>query len=217
MFPIALAFLLAPLLVNAATFTGCMSSSVPQKFKSGLRLPNVDGTECNDQCTASGFDYSFSYYEETDSILYCHCDSESILDENKDLLRPAYQGERCYEGDSTIYHLSTELTFSHCVHSLESSSLSSENQPIIGLLVDTPAQCFEHCSTTSGAYLLPPPSGMKNAQYECFCQQPEIEEKGVSSFCDSAAYRRFDSPVKSNRLVFQSAGNQIRLQKPLIQ
>ncbi|WVW78855.1 hypothetical protein I302_100818 [Kwoniella bestiolae CBS 10118] len=211
MFPIALAFLLAPIVAQAASFSGCMSSTIPHKSESGLQIVNVEGTDCIDQCTASGFEYSYSYYEETDSIHYCHCDSASSLDEHKDSLRPAYQGERCYEGDATVYHLSTELNFSHCAHSLSSSA----EHAILGLLVDTPAQCFEHCSTSSGVYLLPPPTGIKGGQYECFCQQPEIQEAGVSSFCDSGAYRRFDAAVKSSRLVFQSAGNDIQKQKPL--
>ncbi|WWD08050.1 hypothetical protein V865_006160 [Kwoniella europaea PYCC6329] len=210
MFPIALAFLIAPMVARAASFSGCMSSSIPHKSHSGLQIVNVEGTECIDQCTASGFEYSYSYYEEIDSVHYCHCDSASSLYEHKDSLRPAYQGERCYEGDATVYHLSTELSFTHCAHSLTSSA----EHPILGLIVNTPAQCFEHCSS-SGAYLLPPPTGLKDGQYECFCQQPDIKEEGVSSFCDSAAYRRFDAPVKSSRLVFQSAGNDIQKQKPL--
>ncbi|WRT65151.1 uncharacterized protein IL334_002093 [Kwoniella shivajii] len=205
MFPIAFAFLLAPILAQAATFTGCMTGSIPHKSKSHVELPNVEGTDCIDQCTARGFEYSFSYFHDVDAIHYCHCDSSATLSEHKDYLQPAYEGERCYENDATVYHLHTELTFTHCANSLASE------HTILGLIVDTPAQCFEHCSST-GAYLLAPPTGVKGGQYECFCQQPEIQEVGISSFCDSAAYRRFDAPVKSNRnrLTFQSAGNDVQ-------
>ncbi|WWC67560.1 uncharacterized protein I206_101469 [Kwoniella pini CBS 10737] len=210
MYSTVLAILLAPLFVNAATFTGCMSSEVPARSKTGSHAVILEGTDCIDQCTASGFDYSYSYFDETDSLHYCHCDSTTALEHQKDFLRPAYQGERCYEGDATIYHLSTDLTFTHCAHTLNSNS----EETIIGWIVDTPAKCFEHCAST-GAYLLPPPVGIENGDYECFCQQPEIQEEGVSSFCDSATYRRFDPFVKSNRLVFQKAGNEIKLQKHL--
>ncbi|WWC59073.1 uncharacterized protein I303_101620 [Kwoniella dejecticola CBS 10117] len=201
---IAITILLAPLLIDAATFTGCMSSTIPFKSKTGLQIANTDGTSCIDQCTASGYEYSYSYFHETDSLHYCQCESSLVMDAHKDSLRPAYQGETCYEGDATVYHLPTELTFTHCAHTLKSHA----EETIVGWIVDTPAKCFEHCSS-AGAYLLPPPVGVTDGDYECFCQQPEIEEEGISSFCDSAAYRRFDPFVKSNRLTFQKAGNDI--------
>ncbi|WWD21943.1 hypothetical protein CI109_106431 [Kwoniella shandongensis] len=207
-----------PMAVQAASFAGCMSANIPHGSTQGLNIPRIEGNDCVDQCTSHGYDYSFSYYWDADQLHYCHCSSDSELLENKDALLPAYEGERCFEDDATVYHLPTELTFSHCVPSLAITEPTLSHASF-----DTPGQCFQHCSSTDRAYILPPPVGLKGGKYDCLCQEPGIVEKGVSMFCDTSAYRRFDAWKAISRLVFQNAGNdgglissETKIEKPLI-
>ncbi|KAK8846636.1 hypothetical protein IAR55_005723 [Kwoniella newhampshirensis] len=199
-FALASLFLVLPMAAKASSFAGCMSATVPHLSTEGFKIPRIEGTDCVDQCTSRGYQYSLSYFWDADHLHYCHCASESELLETKDALLPAYEGERCFEDDATVYHLPTELTFSHCVPSLDIT------EPTLSrVTVDLPGQCFEHCSSTDRAYLLPPPVGQKDGKYECLCQEPGIVEQGVSMFCDTSAYRRFDAWKPSNRMVFQDA------------
>lgn len=114
------ALILVPLAVRAASFAGCMPSTVAHRSKAGIQLSGVEGADCvvsadtlhrqaynadtisKDQCTTRGFEYSSSYFWDADHLHYCHCASEVDIEESKASLHLSYEGERCFEGDATV-------------------------------------------------------------------------------------------------------------------
>lgn len=108
-----------------------------------------------------------------------------------------------------IYHLHSDFRYTHSTDSLSQNGVPASEADI--LTVPTPGACFETCSASSSdrVYLLAPPQGVEDGQYQCLCDtaSAQIDEQGISMYNDAASWRRFDAPVASrNRLVFQGAG-----------
>ncbi|OCF37748.1 hypothetical protein I316_00875 [Kwoniella heveanensis BCC8398] len=176
--------------VKAATFAGCTTSALPHNSNLSFQIPGLDSTTCREECATQGFDYSFSYYWKPDQLRYCACQFEEDFFASREELEPAYDGEECFREEAQVYYLNTDHSFTHCAYSI--SAEKSMNRAFF----ETPGQCYEHCSFSSGVYILPPSSGVRDELYECICQQKGLSEFGISSLCGSSDYRRFDKVLQ---------------------
>ncbi|WVQ97703.1 hypothetical protein IAU59_004817 [Kwoniella sp. CBS 9459] len=212
MLSVQLVFAFAPLLsvVKAATFAGCTTSVLPHSNGASFQIPGLDSLTCREECAAQGFDYSFSYYWKPDQLRYCSCQYEEDLFVSREELEPAYDGEECFREEAQVYYLRTDHTFTHCAYSI------SSEKGMHRAFFETPGQCYEHCSFSSGVYILPPSSGVQDELYECICQQKGLAEFGVSSICGSSDYRRFDKVAEgasseTGGIVFQRPDSDFNL------